>query len=61
MFGQKAFRPVATTLILSAALLSALIGLRWLWVSRFALGRVFWTVWEDFRFFALREWETMGH
>lgn len=61
MVGNKAYRPVIATLFLSAALLVALFILRWAWVSRFSLGRVFWMVWEDFRYFSLREWETMAH
>jgi diguanylate cyclase (GGDEF)-like protein len=61
MLAQRATRPLAATVLLSAALLTALFGLRWVWVSRFALGRVFWTVSEDFRYFSLREWDTMAH
>lgn len=58
---NRYFRPALTTVMLSAALLTALFLLRWVWISRFALGRVFWTLWEDFRYFSLREWETMAH
>lgn len=61
MNGKKVYRPLISTILLSSVLLTALFLLRWAWISRFALGRVFWTLWEDFRYFSLREWETMAH